>query len=60
MVLDNGFAGRVMAREGDDVRHAGNIFFINKTALPLGYILDEVIRGFSDECRFHVKFDIDR
>lgn len=47
VVLGNGFTGRIMALEGDAVRHADNIFFINDRGLPLGYIRDDMIRSFS-------------
>ena len=49
VVLNNGFTGRIMALEGDVVRHADNIFFVNGRALPLGYLADPVIRSFSPD-----------
>ena len=49
LLLVNGSPARVIALGGDAVRYEGNIFFVNKGALPLGFIPDRVIARFTSD-----------
>ncbi len=47
--FDRGSIGRIIAMEGDRVRYADNIFYINGSALLLGFVPDDIIRRFSSD-----------
>ena len=41
--FDEGRAARVIAREGDLVSYAGNVWLVNRSPLPLGYLKNEAV-----------------
>jgi signal peptidase I len=49
VLYEHGSVARIIALEGDSVRYAGNIFYINGRALILGYLADRVIQRFASD-----------
>jgi hypothetical protein len=47
LTVAGGIPARVIALEGDAVKYEGNIFFVNGRALPLGFLNDRAIAGFT-------------
>lgn len=45
----DGAPARVIALGGDTVRYEGNVFFVNGTALSLGFLTDRVIARFTPD-----------
>jgi hypothetical protein len=49
LLLAGGAPARVIALGGDAVRYEGNVFFVNGSALPLGFLPDRVIARFTSD-----------